>query len=72
MFAARAGEVTADQDVTVLGPLDTVELSSKLLPVTDVTPADAAAVSVTGPVPGRHGRRRPDPRDCPGSDRAQR
>ncbi|MGW5355688.1 phosphodiester glycosidase family protein [Streptomyces sp. NPDC004031] len=45
---AHDGKAKAEQKVTVLGPVDSVELSSELLSIADATPADAATVSVTG------------------------
>lgn len=46
--SARSGRAQADQKVTVLGPVDTLELSAKLLSIAEPTAADAVTVSVTG------------------------
>ncbi|MCL2728774.1 MAG: phosphodiester glycosidase family protein [Actinomycetia bacterium] len=45
---AHVGSVKAQQKVTVLGALKTLELSSQRLSIADATPDDAATVSVTG------------------------
>ncbi|MFF3561829.1 phosphodiester glycosidase family protein, partial [Streptomyces sp. NPDC002574] len=45
---AQAGGQKAYQKVTVLHPVNTVELSSERLSIADATPADATTVSVTG------------------------
>ncbi|MFE9611872.1 phosphodiester glycosidase family protein [Streptomyces sp. NPDC006012] len=45
---AHVGREKARQTVTVLGPLTSVELSSRLLSIPDATPDAAATVSVTG------------------------
>ncbi|MBN6543457.1 phosphodiester glycosidase family protein, partial [Actinacidiphila bryophytorum] len=45
---ARVGREDAGQKVAVLGPVASLELSSKLLSIADATPEDAATVSVTG------------------------
>ncbi|MFF4753686.1 phosphodiester glycosidase family protein [Streptomyces sp. NPDC002514] len=45
---AHAGREKARKTVTVLGPLNSVELSSRLLSIPDATPGAAATVSVTG------------------------
>ncbi|MFC4030115.1 phosphodiester glycosidase family protein [Streptomyces polygonati] len=45
---ARAGRERAQQKVTVLDPLSSVELSSQRLSIADVTPDDATTISVTG------------------------
>ncbi|MFI0944252.1 phosphodiester glycosidase family protein [Streptomyces sp. NPDC021020] len=45
---AHDGRAKAERKVTVLGAVDSVELSSKLLSIADATPADAVTVSVTG------------------------
>lgn len=46
--SASVGEVTASQQVDVLGRLASVELSSARLSIADATPADAVDVAVTG------------------------
>ncbi|MFD7896894.1 phosphodiester glycosidase family protein [Streptomyces sp. NPDC059743] len=45
---AQVGGEHEDAKVTVLGPLNSVELSSQLLSMADATPEQAATVSVTG------------------------
>ncbi|MFE4171502.1 phosphodiester glycosidase family protein [Streptomyces sp. NPDC056909] len=45
---ARVGGEHEDAKVTVLGPVNSVELSSQLLSIADVSPEQAATVSVTG------------------------
>lgn len=45
---AKAGHEKARTTVTVLGPLDSVELSSQRLSIADATPQNAVSVSVTG------------------------
>jgi 3',5'-cyclic AMP phosphodiesterase CpdA/exopolysaccharide biosynthesis protein len=45
---AQVGNRVARQQVTVLDPVDSVELSSQRLSIADPTPADAVTISVTG------------------------
>ena len=45
---AKVGSQVAHEKVTVLNPVNSVELSSQRLSIADATPADAATVSVTG------------------------
>ncbi|MEV4177463.1 phosphodiester glycosidase family protein [Nonomuraea sp. NPDC049709] len=45
---ARVGHQKARAEVTVLNPVDSVELSSQRLSIADATPANAVTVSVTG------------------------
>jgi exopolysaccharide biosynthesis protein len=45
---AQVGHVKAEEKVTVLHPIDGVELSTQRLSIADATPANAATVSVTG------------------------
>jgi hypothetical protein len=45
---AHVGGTKAEQKVTVLGPVDSLELSARRLSIPDVTPDDAVSVSVTG------------------------
>ncbi|MGP4099874.1 phosphodiester glycosidase family protein [Nonomuraea sp. KM90] len=45
---ARVGQQKARAEVTVLNPVDSVELSSQRLSIADATPANAVTVSVTG------------------------
>jgi len=45
---AHAGHETAHEKVTVLDPVDSVELSSQRLSIADATPDHAVTVSVTG------------------------
>ncbi|WP_052489236.1 phosphodiester glycosidase family protein [Streptomyces sp. 150FB] len=45
---AQVGREEAHEKVTVLDPVDSVELSSQLLSIADATPGDAATLSVTG------------------------
>jgi 3',5'-cyclic AMP phosphodiesterase CpdA len=45
---AQVGHEKADEKVTVLGPVNSVELSAQRLSIADATPDDAATISVTG------------------------
>ena len=45
---AHVGREKAQEKVTVLGPVNSVELSSQRLSIADATPDDAVTVSVTG------------------------
>ncbi|MFB9834144.1 phosphodiester glycosidase family protein [Actinoallomurus acaciae] len=45
---AQVGHEKAQEKVTVLDPVDSVELSSERLSIADATPDDATAISVTG------------------------
>ncbi|PZG13434.1 metallophosphoesterase [Nonomuraea aridisoli] len=45
---AKAGHEKAQAEVTVLGPVDSVELSSQRLSIADATPENAVTVAVTG------------------------
>ncbi|WP_203949547.1 phosphodiester glycosidase family protein, partial [Planotetraspora thailandica] len=45
---AKVGHEKARENVTVLDPVDSVELSSQRLSIADATPANAVTVSVTG------------------------
>ncbi|MFG1711156.1 phosphodiester glycosidase family protein [Nonomuraea sp. M3C6] len=45
---ARVGHEKAHEEVTVLNPVNSVELSSQRLSIADATPANAVTVSVTG------------------------